>query len=218
MRLLPLLALAILLCTCGPAMPPPPTPPAELPIVAANVRYQEDGQRLSATMTVPSELLPNGAPTLYGTTLSQLANGSRKMFRGNRQLPLPGKVEVTVPSADGHLAVSFPFAPVFLDSLPAVLDRKASVRFPFSNAAMTEDESLVVFFEPTERSTPRRLQIVGPTQAPAITIPTAAIASYPAGDYDVYLVKQSLVRDSSAYVKASVQTEYYTATRRITLR
>jgi len=120
---------------------------------------------------------------------------------------------MTLPCGQASECVlSYDFLPLFADSIPSQISLAETVAFPVAGGGLLSDESLVIFFEPADRSSPKRIQLMGPTDTGIFTLPKNSLEDIPAGDYQVYLIKQQLHQDSTAYYKASIQTEYFSKT------
>ena len=199
------------LCTCDRA--PQRTEPT---VVVGTLRYQANNNVLEATLQMTPVDTSAAAvfPTLFGTAVQPLALAGTGNFRARRKVAWPGKVNLTVPCADGpNCPLTVDFAAPFADSIPARISKEKSLQFAVADRGMTEDESLIFFFEPADRSRPRRLQLIGPTDTGVLTVRKEALAAIPTGEYQVYLVKQQLAKDSTAKVVSSFQIEYFTASR-----
>jgi len=189
-RAIAFLTLLSVLCTCDPA--PESFPPAT---VTATVRYQETSQMLEATLSLePVDSTINAIyPTLFGTAMESMPLVGPGRYRTRRNLPFPVDIGFTVPCPDGpNCPLTYSFLPPTADSIPEQINKTKSLRFAVGTAGMEEGESLVVFFEPANRSTPRRLQLLGPTKSKYLTLRKEALTDIPAGAYEVYLVKQRL--------------------------
>lgn len=212
-RKLPGCILALLfttfLCTCDRAS----LSQTETTVVAGTIRYQQDNQLLEASLRItPVDSSVNAAyPTLFGTAMAPAPLVGPGRFRTRRNLAFPNTFRLTVPCPTGpNCPLDYQFSPPFADSIPPTLTLGKSARFPVANSGLSANESMVVFFEPADRSAPRRIQLLGPTSTGILTLRKEVFADIPAGDYEVYLVKQQLQKDSSANVIASFQTEYFT--------
>jgi hypothetical protein len=149
-------------------------------------------------------------PTLLGSAMPPLERAGPGSFRTRRQLHFPGDLQMTVPCGQASECVlDYTFNPVFADSIPAEISLAQTAAFPVAEVGLKEQESLVIFFEPVDRSNPKRIQLVGPTDSGILTLPKNSLEDIPVGDYQVYLIKQQLFQDSTAYYKASVQTEFF---------
>lgn len=199
-------ALLTVLCTCGPAPKISPT------TVVGNVRYNATNQLMVATLNIsPVDTIGEQAPpTLLGSAMPPLERAGPGSFRTRRQLHFPGNLQMTLPCGQASECVlDYTFNPVFSDSIPSEISLAQTVAFPVATAGLEEQESLVIFFEPIDRSNPKRIQLVGPTDTGILTLPKNAMEDIPEGDYQVYLIKQQLFQDSTAYYKASIQTEFF---------
>ncbi|MFK8161444.1 MAG: hypothetical protein AB8H12_03190 [Lewinella sp.] len=198
---LPLL-LILLLCTCGPA---PKTTPVSL---VGNIRYDESTQVLNVDVAI--DPLGNGFPTLYGSAMPALPAAGAGHFRGRRTIPFASPIKLSIPCTSKPCPLDLAFTPPFADSIPAIINKQQSVRFAACNTGLQASENLVAFFEPDNRSTPRRILLQGPSSTGMLSLPKEALADIPAGNYQVYLVKQQLYKDSLSTLQSSVQTEYFT--------
>lgn len=189
-------------------------------MVNGTLRYQETGQVLEATLRVhPTDTLPNApTPTLFGTALPRLRLAGNGIFRGRRSLALPPNIALTVPCPTGDCPLSIDFSPLFIDSLPPVVSKGNTLSVPVASTGLSAEESLIVFFEPKDRSAPERIQLVGPTSTGILTLPKKTLATIPTGEYEIYLIKQQLFKDSTTNLQASIQTEYFTKSVGLSLR
>jgi len=201
----------LLLCTCGRDQQIPT-------VVAGTIRYQQDNQLLEATVRLePIDSSANAIyPSLFGTAMTPSPLAGPGRFRTRRSLAFPNTFRLTVPCPDGpNCPLDYQFAPPFSDSIPPSLTLGKSVQFPVAATGLSAEESLVIFFEPADRSTPHRIQLLGPTASGNLTLRKEVFADIPPGAYEVYLVKQQLKKDSTASIMASFQTEYFTKARSI---
>ena len=211
--LLPSLLLPFL-STCGPAPVAPAT--SAVTTATATVRYQQDKRLLEATVQLDATDAP--APTLLGTPLEPLTTAGAGTFRTRRVSTLPAQLRLGVTTTAGEQTIDWNFSAPFADSLPPTLSNSASARIPVLDAGLTKTESLVMFFEPRIRTlTPRRLQLVGPTSTGYLTLRKEALADIAPGDYRVYFVKQQLQKDTTGALASSIQTEYFTISREVTV-
>ncbi len=197
-----------LLCTCGPAQQEQQGPS----IIAGTIRYQQESQLLEATLRVePVDSSINAvSPTLLGSAMPPATLAGPGRYQTRRTLPFPVDIRLTAPCPTGtNCPINYSFQPPFSDSIPANLQLGASARFPVGTEGLKENESLVIFFEPADRSAPRRIQLLGPTSDGTLTLRKEVFSDIPAGQYEVYLVKQQLQKDSSATLVSSIQTEYF---------
>lgn len=214
-RLRPLLSLLLplLLCTCGPAQ----NLETVLQTAATgSVRYHQDQQILEASLNLSPA--PAKAPSLFGTLLPTLPETGPGNYKLRKKIAFPTDFSFSLPCGKGQTTdcpLDFTFTPPFIDSLPAVMSRNTTIRFVAGEKGLSKQESLEVFFEPVNRSEPHRMLVQGPTKRGTITLPKLAMADLAPGLYDVYLVKQQLNRDSTAALQHSLQTEYFTNTRRV---
>lgn len=196
------LLLTLLLCTCDRASQPPPT------TIVGNVRYDESTRILNVDVAV--DPLENGFPSLFGSSIPAFPAGGSGHFRDRRTLPFTSPIKLTVPCATSPCSLALAFTPPFADSIPAVINKKESVRFAAGSTGLLETEYLETFFEPEDRSAPRRILLRGPTSSGILSLPKEALSNIPAGKYQVYLVKQQLYKDSLSTLQSSIQTEYFT--------
>ena len=131
-------------------------------------------------------------------------------FRGRRTLPFTSPIKLTVPCTTSPCLLDIAFTPPFADSIPAIINKKQSVRFAAGNIGLLATENLVAFFEPDNRAAPRRILLQGPTSTGRLSLPKEALSDIPEGKYQVYLVKQQLQKDSLSTLQSSIQTEYFT--------
>jgi len=214
MRLVIFCSFILLLCTCDRAQKM-----AGPSVLSGTLRYQADRQQLEATVKIrPLDTLPNApAPTLFGSAMAPFVAAGEGVFRATRSLPPPTNIQLTSPCPSGDCPVDLSFTPPFIDSLPAILSRSTTNAFAVTSGGMRANESLLVFFEPADRSEPKRIQLIGPTSTGALTLPAKVMADVPAGDYEVYLIKQQLAQDSTAQFSYQLQTEYFTRSRSVTV-
>lgn len=202
------LLLLTLLCTCGPAQEQQDAPST----LAGTIRYQEDNQLLEATFRLePIDSSVNASyPTLFGSAMTPSPLAGPGRFQTRRTLPFPETFRLTAPCATGpDCPIDYTFTPPFADSIPSTLQLGTSARFPVATTGLQENESLVVFFEPADRSAPRRIQLLGPTSDGTLTLRKEVFSDIPPGTYEVYLVKQQLHKDATASLVSSIQTEYF---------
>ncbi|WP_020570248.1 hypothetical protein [Neolewinella persica] len=198
------LLLTSLLCTCDPA------PKAASTTLVGNVRYDEGSQILNVDLAI--DPVPDGFPSLFGSAMPALPAAGTGHFRGRRTLPFTSPIKLAVPCASTPCLLEVAFTPPFADSIPAVINKKESVRFAAGSTGLSATENLVTFFEPADRSAPRRILLQGPTSTGMLKLPKEALSDIPVGKYQVYLVKQQLQKDSLSTMQSSVQTEYFTRT------
>lgn len=214
-RLLALL-FVLHLASCGRA--PEPVGPTRF---MGTVRYQEDGKLLEATVSVgmADTTMAYAPPTLLGSVMDPLPRAGANHYRSRRTLPFPVPLRFGVPRpGSDNATLEYRFMPPLVDSLPRFLEKTESLRVPVGSQPLADNESLVVFFEPVDRSTPRRLQLVGPTKSNYLSVRPAALADIPPGDYMVYLVKQQLHKVADEEVRGSLQTEYFTRSKAVKVR
>ncbi|PHK98592.1 hypothetical protein CGL56_08955 [Neolewinella marina] len=191
--------------SCGPAEP---TPIEEVEQVSGHVRYQQGDQSLLADLELPDST--DRIPTFLGSAMQPVGTLPTDRYRHYATGDLPSVLRFGIHDSGGGAVFSFVSHPVFIDSLPDTLYRDQPVNFPVAERGLTEMESLVLFFEPTDRSTPKRILVTGPTATGTVSLPTSAIDDIAPGDYEVYLVKQRLFKDQIRTLRASIQTEFFT--------
>ncbi len=208
-----LIPLVIVLCSCGPAAP---TPVQEVKTLSGHVRYQEDIRKLDVELLLPDS--SDRPPTFLGSAMEPLRTLPAQRFRMERTQPFPETFRFAVSSREEVANFAFTLPPVYIDSLPDTLARTQAANFSAAARGLAENESLVIFFEPADRSTPKRILVTGPTSNGTITLPTTAIDDIPAGNYAVYLIRQHLYKDRKRNLKASIQAEYFTRSRPLTVQ
>ncbi len=183
--------------------------------MSGHLRYQEGDHSIQADLELPDST--DAVPIFLGSAMEPLGTLPARRFRYFLTGDLPQVVRFGVPANQEVTSFSFVTHPVFIDSLPDTLYRDRALNFPVADRGLTEAESLVIFFEPGDRSTPRRILVTGPTSSGTISLPTSAIDDISPGAYEVYLVKQRLFKDQIRTLKASVQSEYFTRSRPVTV-
>jgi hypothetical protein len=196
------LLLTLLLCTCDRAQKTPPT------TMVGNIRYDESTQILNVDVAIVP--IGNGFPSLDGSAIPAVPAAGPGHFRNRRTLPFTSPIKIAVPCATGNCPLALNFTPPFADSIPAIINKKQSVRFAAGSTGLLDTEYLEAFFEPEDRSAPRRILLQGPTSSGMLSLPKEALSDIPVGKYQVYLVKQQLHKDSLPNLQSSVQTEYFT--------
>ena len=190
-----------------------PTVVREVKTVSGHLRYEADSGTLTADLQLPDST--GRAPAMLGQPMDELAGDPGRRFRYAAERELPGLINFTVYVDEQETTFSFVTHGVSVDSLPDTLYRDTSATFLVADRGLTERESLVVFFEPADRSTPKRILVTGPTASGVVSLPPVAIDDIAVGDYDVYLVKQRLFKDQIGTTKASLQTEYFTESKQV---
>ncbi len=207
-----LIPLTLLFLACGHA---DPTPVNEVKTLSGHVRYQEDSRTLNAELLLADST--DRAPTFLGTPMLPLHHLPARRFRLERVQKFDPTMRFAVSSREEVANFKFDLVPVYIDSLPDTLVRTRTANFPAAGRGLAENESLVIFFEPADRSTPKRILLTGPTSKGIITLPTSAIDDIPPGSYEVYLIKQHLYKDRQRNLRASIQAEYFTRSRHLTV-
>jgi hypothetical protein len=173
-----------------------------------NVRYDASTQILNVDLAI--DPLKSGSPSLFGSTIPAFPAAGPGHFRDRRTLRFTSPIKFSVPCATDTCPVELAFTPPFADSIPAIIDKTKSIRFAAGSTGLLANEYLETFFEPDDRSAPRRILLRGPTSSGILRLPKEALSDIPAGKYQVYLVKQQLQKDSLAQLQSSIQTEYFT--------
>ena len=184
--------------------------------MSGHVRYQEGEGIVTADLLLPDST--RQVPGMMGNTMEALDGLPGRRFRYTARRSLPELVRFTVDNQGEPAVFSFVTHPVYVDSLPDTLYTDRSANFPVGDRGLTDRESLVIFFEPDDRSTPKRILVTGPTDSGVVSLPTRAIDDIAPGDYEVYLVKQRLFKDQISTVKVSIQTEYFTEAKSVTVK
>ncbi|WP_116127452.1 hypothetical protein [Lewinella sp. IMCC34183] len=203
----------IVLCVAWACGSSEPTPIEEVETVSGYFRYQEGDSSLQADLELPDSTTL--IPSFLGSAMEPLGTLPARRFRYNARGSLPPVVRFQVDEPDGNTNFNFATHRVFVDSLPDTLYRDRAVNFPVTDRGLTELESLVVFFEPADRSTPKRILVTGPTEGGTVSLPSSAVDDIAPGNYEVYLVKQRLFKDQIRTLRASVQSEYFTRSRSV---
>jgi hypothetical protein len=216
MRILVFLLLASLLCTCAPS------PGESLVVAAGTVRYQSGERTLKASISLSrtDSTLRLPAPSLYGSVMDPLVQDKTgQQFQAYRPMEFPGNIRFTLPAGDQEVkTVSFPLLPPSVDSVPTVISRAISHNFPVAESGLAANENLVLFFEPGDAGgQPRRILVQGPTSSGNVSIPKHVLTDIAPGDYQFYLIKQKLFRDSLPLLKVSLQAEYFSPTISLTV-
>lgn len=208
-----------LLYTCDRAPKGPQTQQHDGPTrLAGTLRYQQGSSLLETTMQLDPAIKDGPAPLLLGSPLEPLPTAGAGRFRARRSSALPTSLSAGIPCPDREACTTrWEFTPPFADSIPPVLSKSKTSRIPILDGGLTEAESLVMFFEPVLPKTPRRLQLIGPTSTGFLTLRREALSDIPTGKYRVYLVKQQLHKDSTASLVSSIQSEYFTTSREVTV-
>ncbi|MEM6878538.1 MAG: hypothetical protein AAF544_08270, partial [Bacteroidota bacterium] len=61
----------------------------------------------------------------------------------------------------------------------------------------------------------KRILIAGPTSTEYARLPPESLTELPPGNYDLYLVKQKLSRDTVPGLRASTQIEFFTESKSV---
>ena len=201
--------LLILLAGCAATPSAPVT--TEPTRVVGTIRYVQDQALLQTTLQLEAVAETDDAiPTLLGAEMRAPAEGGSGLFTDRRKMAYPPKVDMTVPCGGDACLLSIPLAMAAIDSIPTSMSRAEAQRLRIGQAPLREGESIVFFFEPVAGGAPRRLQFMGPTTSAVLGLPAESFADVPAGDYNIYLVRQGVVKDSTAALVHKIQTEYFT--------
>lgn len=187
--------------------------------VSGAIRYTERSQVLDANLTVRRAVIDGSysSPKAFDLVMDQLPEVNPNYFSFRRPMNYPAVMPLEVPCGDDRCQLDLSFAPVFVDSVPRSIPKDAPLRVRIAEQPLGEAESLVFFFEPADRSKPKQIKLIGPTAMSSITLPSDALASMAVGEYELYLIKQKLVKDSTAALISSMQLEYITKSKRVIL-
>ncbi|WP_116108237.1 hypothetical protein [Lewinella sp. IMCC34191] len=188
----------------------------EVKTVSGHLRYQAANGTVTADLVMPDST--RQVPGMMGNTMEPLDGLPGRRFRYTAVRDLPELVRFTVNVQEEPTIFSFVTHGIYIDSLPDSLYRDRSVNFPVADRGLTERESLVIFFEPGDRSTPRRILVSGPTSSGVVSLPPQAVDDIAPGNYEVYFVKQRLFKDQIGTTKASIQTEYFTQSKDVVVQ
>ncbi len=196
--------LFLLLCSCAGA---PPT----VTSVVGSVRYDATDKLLSAELAVSPT--PTSGPTFFGSEMPLFTAAGPGHYRGRRTLPFTSPIQFTLPCAQepaAGCALELPFVPPVADNIPDSINLGSTLRFQAAPSGLLDNENLIAFFEPDDRSDPQRILLQGPTDSGRMTIPKEAMVDFVPGAYHIYLIKQQLYQDSLPTLVTSIQTEYFT--------
>ena len=185
----------------------------EVKTVSGHLRYQAGSRSLTADLLLPDST--GTAPAMLGQAMTGLGGEPGRRYRYAEERDLPGLINFSVTVDEQEATFGFVTHGITVDSLPDTLFRNTAAYFRVADRGLTDRESLVVFFEPGDHSTPKRILVTGPTASGLVSLPPVAIDDIPTGDYDVYLVKQRLFKDQIGTIKASLQTEYFTESKQV---
>lgn len=187
----------------------------ELKMVSGHLRYEAGTKVFEAELILPDS--SDSRPKFRDEEMRMVAGTGGRRFRYGTKAGLISNPSFTI--TDGREALSFavPLSPVTIDSLADSLALINLISFEVADRGLNDDESIIVFFEPNDRGMPRRILVTGPTTSGTISLPTTATSDIPAGAYQVYLVKQRVVRARKSNVRISVQTEYFTPSKKVTV-
>lgn len=207
------IGVTFLLAACATSSTTPAT--GEPTRVVGTLRYTQDQRLLQTTLQIETEaeLSETSAPSVMGSAMRAATAGGAGLYTDRRQVALPPKVDLTVPCQEDVCLLSLELPIASVDSLPATMSRTEAQRLRIGQAPLGQGESVILFFEPTAGGAPRRLQFMGPTTTAVLGLPAESLADVPAGNYSFYLVRQGVVKDSTAALVHKIQTEYFTRPR-----
>lgn len=191
---------------------------------ASEVRYLESSGQIRAILqlkqgdslaTAQSYTPASDQPPLFLGSPMQFRE-TRQRWMEERELDWTGQLRFAIPRpADSgdreRLAYEINMDPPTIDSIPTTIDLSRGSRFRFGDSSLEDNESLLIFFETREWNPGvKRILIAGPTSDSYARLPPEALRELPAGNYELYLVKQKLSRDTIPGLRASTQIEYFT--------
>ncbi|PHI21018.1 hypothetical protein CEQ90_04865 [Lewinellaceae bacterium SD302] len=222
-RIIPLATLG-LIWGCS-ATEPSAAANSEPPVIAkAEIRYLADLRELSADLRFyrgdslagsTSYSPPEGSVAFLGSAMTEKSLGEFTRWRSRMRADFPEKLRFTFPlNADAPLektTVNLEFDKIVADSIPTVISKSQRQRFYAGREPLKMGESIVVFFEPTDRSAKaRRIIVAGPGKSNYIALPTEAMTQLEAGPHSAYLVKQAIRRDTLDGLVSAVTFQYHT--------
>ena len=210
---MPLLTLLVISLTA--CQPKAPEPVREVVRISGHLRYEQETNLLRAELVQADTSLAN--PLFMGQPMREVTGTAPKRFTGSVK-GITGQPLFSVLLPDGNEDIAVPMKGVYIDSLPASFSRDSTVNFMVGEQGLGAEESLLLFFEPEEMIAPRRILITGPTTSGMVSLPPPALVDLPVGNYRAYLVKQQLYKEKAAYLRTSIQTEFFTASRPVTVR
>lgn len=187
--------------------PNEPTPAREVQTLTGLLRYEQRDSVLTAQLTLPDST--GQIPRLGQERMIASPGASGRKFTLEQKRAFAPALRYTIPNQGDTVEFTLHVNTVFIDSLPAVLYRDSTARFPVAAQGLLENESLVIAFQPSDGSrNDKRILITGPTGSGTITLPPTTLDDIPEGEYRVYLFKQQLYRDRQGYLRADIRVEY----------
>jgi len=193
------------------------------------IRYEELSGQIRAILKL------NHGDSLTSSQLYSPAEGRSPLFMGSpmqarpasnqwierRDTPWPDQIKLSIPHlaetgnrdrTEFEVSMKRPFA----DSLPSRIALSEGSRFAFGNHPLEDNESVLIFFETRDWSPGvKRILIAGPTSTEYARLPPESLTELPPGNYDLYLVKQKLSRDTVPGLRASTQIEFFTESKSV---
>lgn len=186
--------------------------------VIGSVRFEENSGELRAELILtPADSSANApSPTFMGTGMLRPNPADYSRYVSKRTLRMPDRIRFSVPRAAGQRTeIDLAFTTVTADSIPSTISKAAGTSFPGLAAPLEEGQNLEVFFEPVVRANPHRLLVTGPFSGKRISLNKNALTGIPTGEYLVYLIRQQLDKGERDGLRYSVQTEYFTLSKRV---
>lgn len=200
-------------------------------IVKAEVRFLADQSTLSADLAlfkgdsfvVSTPFHPSPTKvTFLGSLMEARKMRGSNHFGSSRKIPLPEELRFAFPTdslqdSKNIATLSFQLPVASIDALSPLISKGAKrTTFLVGGEPLKEKESLIMFFEPEERSErPRRVIIAGPSRSEEISVPTAALSEIPMGKYDIYLIRQGIIEQESDDLISTITYQYHTKSREI---
>lgn len=217
----------LLITACNPSSATPQTPPV---IAKAEIRYLTTEKELSADLrlyrgdSMPVAQLyvpPAGSVAFLGSNMDDKMLGNTVRWRSRMRTEFPESLRFTFPldslKPTEKTTLPVDFIPVVADSIPAEMSKKKRQSFYASRKPLGQGENVVVFFEPTSGGEPKRIIVAGPSATSYLNIPPVALEGVQAGNYQVYLIKQSIKRDTQPGLISAVTLQYHSAIKSVTV-
>lgn len=197
------------------------------PVTAkAEIRYLADLRELSADLrlfrgdslaTSEPYTPPTGSVAFLGSAMEPKSLAGFTRWRSRMRTDFPEKLRFTFPIDSlkplDKSTINLEFEKIVADSIPTTINKKQRQHFYTGNKRLQLGESIVVFFEPEDRTAKaRRVIVAGPSSSNYISIPTEAMTNIAPGNHSVYLVKQSISRDTIPGLVSAVTFQYHTRT------
>ncbi|MEM6396702.1 MAG: hypothetical protein AAF741_10170 [Bacteroidota bacterium] len=195
----------------------------------SEIRYEETNGILRAITSLNTgdslpvattyEPLPNVSPLFLNSPMQIRPADKRWVER--RVIKWSDELSLAIPrpaETDEKERIKFNvFMPApYIDSLPARIDLSKGTHFEYGDEPLEEGESLLIFFETREWDPGiKRILIAGPTRDATARLPPKTLRELRAGNYELYLVKQKLSRDTVEDMRASTQIEYFTKSKQV---